>query len=280
MFKLQQPILLIAKKELVDNIRNFWVIIVTVIFVLLTLVASYFGSIFSTGWKDLGITIASMMTFVQILVPIISLMLGYAAVIGEIERGSMSALLSLPISRDEVILGKLLGLGGILSISILLGFGCAGVVIGLLVPNVNFLEYLFFIAATILIGLVYLNIALFFSTIFRRRSTALGGAIFLWFFFNIILPMVLFGIAIAGVGLSGMASGSFPDWYFALELVNPMSVYSSLVSLNVEPVNPSHGMIPIKYPSFYSTPLLAGILVAWIIIFLLLAIIRFRRREI
>ena len=276
----QNPVFLIAKKEIMDNIRNFWIIIVTLIFILLTLITSYFGSILSTGWQDLGLTIASMMSFVKLLLPILALMLGYVAIIGEIERGSMSSLLSLPLSREEIVAGKFLGLGGVLLISILLGFGCAGIVIGLIVSNVNYAEYLIFIVSTILLGLVYLSISIFFSTIFRKRSTALGGAIFLWFFFNIILPMILLGIAVAGKALPEILSGDIPDWYYTLELIDPTSVYSTLVSLNVEPVSPSQNMIPLKYPSFYSSGLMAGILIVWIISFLFLTFWRFRKKDI
>lgn len=275
----KNPILLIAKKEIMDNIRNFWVIIVTLIFILLTLITSYFGSMFSTGWHDLGLTIASMMSFVTRLIPILALMLGYAAIIGEIERGSMSSLLSLPLNREEIVTGKFLGLGGVLSLSIVLGFGCAGIVIGLLIPNVNYIEYLIFIVSTIILGIVYLSVALFFSTIFKKRSTALGGAVFLWFFFNIILPMLLLGIAVAGKALSDIMKGDIPGWYYTLELINPTSVYSTLVSLNVEPVSPSRNMIPVKYPAFYSSELMLGILFTWIIAFLLLTFWRFRKLD-
>ncbi|MCK5159209.1 MAG: ABC transporter permease subunit, partial [Candidatus Heimdallarchaeota archaeon] len=151
---LNHPLFLIAKKEIMDNVRNRWIIIVTIIFAILTIAMSAFGSFISEGWQDLGITITLMMSIVQLLVPIIGLMLGYAAIIGEIEKGSMSALLSLPVTRLEVVIGKFLGLGGVLAFSITVGFGIAGIVIGIMVPNVDFLEYLVFIGATILVGLV------------------------------------------------------------------------------------------------------------------------------
>ena len=57
----------------------------TIIFSFLTLVVSYFGSIFSNGWQDLGINIQGMVSLVSLLIPIISLMLGYSAINGEID---------------------------------------------------------------------------------------------------------------------------------------------------------------------------------------------------
>ena len=90
-----KSIFIISKKELMDNIRNKWIIILTIIFTSLTLVVSYFGSIYTNGWQDLGTTIQGMSNLVTLLIPIIALMLGYAAIIGDIEKGSMSSLLSL-----------------------------------------------------------------------------------------------------------------------------------------------------------------------------------------
>ncbi len=270
----------IAKKEIMDNVRNFWIVAITVIFTVLALVTSYFGSLFSQGWQDLGITVTLMMSVVQVMVPIIGLMLGYAAIIGEIERGSMNSLLSLPVTRLEIVLGKFLGLGGVLSFTILVGFGIAGVVIGFNVSDVNYVDYFIFIGSTILIGLVFLSVSLFFSTIFKKRSAAMGGAIFLWFFFNMILPMVLVGIAVAGMDLMDIVAGTAPDWYFALQLINPMSVYSTLVTLTFSSVSTIGGGFPITYPSFYTCELMILILLTWIIGFVSLAFWRFNRKDV
>ncbi len=270
----------IAKKEILDNVRNKWIIILTIIFASLTLVVSYFGSIFSQGWQDFGVTISGMMSLVQFLIPIIGLMLGYAAIIGEIEKGSMSSLLSLPADRLEILLGKFFGLGGILSFTTFIGFGMAGIIIAANVSGVNYADYLIFIGSTILLGLVFLSLALFFSTLFKKRSTAMGGAILLWFLFNMILPIVFIGVMVANISFESIASGGFPDWYFTLELFNPLSVYSALISLNVGPVSTMQGALSISYPSFYSSGLMVLILIAWIVVSLILAFWRFDKRDI
>lgn len=277
------PIYLIAKKEIIDNIRNLWIIIITIIFAVLTIAMSALGSIFSDEWQSLDMTVALMMSIVQLLVPIIALMLGYAAIVREIENGSMNTLISLPVRRGEIILGKFLGLGGVLSFTILVGFGLAGVVIGIMVPDVNYLEYMIFIGSTILVGLVYLTVALFFSTLFKKRSTALGGAIFLWFFFNMILPIILIGIAFAGAGMSDIISGNVPDWYHAVQLTNPMTVYSTLVTLNINiggAMSAATATPQVQYPDFYTSGLMISILFAWIVGFLGLSYWRFNKKDI
>ena len=66
---MKNPISIIAKKEIMDNVRSLWIIILTIIFASLTIAMSALGSYFAEGWQDLDITIALMMGIVQFLVP-------------------------------------------------------------------------------------------------------------------------------------------------------------------------------------------------------------------
>lgn len=271
----------IAKKEIMDNIRNKWIILVSVMFALLTIAVSYFGSRQSTGWQDLGLTISGMASLVTFLVPIIALMLAYATIIGEIEKGSMNSLLSLSVHRYEIVIGKFLGLGGVLCFTILVGYGAAGLMIAANVPNVNYLDYGVFIGATMLLGLVFLSIALCLSTVFSKRSTAMGGAIFLWFLFNIILPIVFFGLLITSIDITQVIEQQtfiVPDWYHVLNLLNPTAVYSSLLGSAIGPVSSMSGAIPA--PSWYSAGLLVGVLFIWMFVFFVVGLWRFQRKDI
>jgi Cu-processing system permease protein len=273
----------IAKKEIMDNIRNKWIILVAAMFAILTLVVSYFGSLGTSGWQDLGNTISGMTELGSFLISIVAFMLGYATIIGEIERGSMSSLLSLSANRFEIVVGKWLGLGAVLCSTILVGYGIAGILIALNVSNVDYLEYLAFIGITMVFGLAFLTVALFFSTVFSKRSTALGGAIFLWFLFNIILPIVFVGLLATTIDFTQITMQStliVPEWYYVINLFNPISVYSSLISITIGPVQSSTGSGFIPNPSWYSTGLLLGVLLAWIIVFFILAIWMFQRKDI
>ncbi|MCX6664766.1 MAG: ABC transporter permease subunit [Euryarchaeota archaeon] len=273
----------IAKKEFMDNIRNKWVLILSVIFAILTIVFSLFGSIFGTGWQDIQGTVSSMIAIVQIFIPIIAIILGYSAIIGEIERGSMSSLLALPTTRLEVLVGKLFGLGSILAVSILIGFGIAGVIIAVNIPNPDIVGFLIFIGATILLGLVFLSMALFFSTLFKKRSSAIGGAIFLWILFIMIIPMIVQGLLIAEVGIEPLMTGEkvqIPDWYYGAQLVDPGSVYNSLIALTIGSMSTPGNPLQITYPSYYSSGLMTLIFIIWIAIFFVLAYWRFSKKDI
>jgi len=275
---LQHPILLVAKKEIMDNIRNKWILLMTGIFAALTLLVSYFGSL-GQGWQDLGFTIAGMMTLVQYLIPIIGLMLGYSAIVGEIERGSLNALLSFPLKRIEVLIGKFIGLGGVLSVALLVGFGIAGIVIGANVSEVDVVQYISFLLASVLLGLVFVAISLLASSFFENRSTAMGMAVFLWFFFTMIWNLIIAGIAIASGGIDLMLSEGLPEWYYAVNIINPISAYGTLVSLNVGPVSASPIEDILSTPEFYSSWLMVAILLLWTILSLVLAYVFFKKRD-
>jgi len=271
------PIFYIAKKELMDNIRNTWIIIVSIIFALLTIIASYAGS-YGQGWQDLDLTIVVMIMIVQITISIIGLMLGYASICGEIQRGSMNSLLSLPINRFEIIIGKFLGLGAVLSSTIIIGFGIAGIIIGINVPDADFAGYVLFIGASILNGLVFLSVSILFSSFFKRRTRSMGMAIFIWIifmpiFWSLIMVMILF----ASTTTEKITAGIIPDWFYAIDLINPQQAYSALVSTNIVQLP---NTISITTPSFYNNGVFLTIIAIWIIVPLILSYILFKRHDI
>lgn len=276
----------ITKKEILDNIRNKWVIILTIIFTALTLLASYAGS--GSGWQDLSGTIGIMIILVQYIISIIALILGYSTIIGEIESGSMNSLLSLPTTRNEILLGKFFGLGTVLSISILVGFGLAGIIIGLNVGNVNYGEYLFFIAASILMGLIFLSIGFCISTVFKKRSSAMGIAIFTWIFFAIIWLFIIGAIVIAtNPDLLNESRNpqdtevETPEVIYISTFFNPISAYSELISLNVGATNStSFENIETGPPSYINSANMFITMCVWLFSFLLIAFWRFNKKDI
>ena len=96
-----------------------------------------------------------------------------------------------------------------------------------------------------------------------------------------ILPIILLGIAWGGAALTDIMSGMAPDWYFLIDLVNPMSVYSALVFLNIGGGIPTGTTTAqLQYPSFYSSGLMLLILCIWIVGFFALSYWRFSKKDI
>ena len=134
----------IASKEFWDRIRNRWVLAVALVFTAFALVIAYFGAAQqgSVGFRSIDITIASLVSLVIYLIPLIALVLGFDAIVGERERGSLDLLLSMPITRLELLLGKYVGLAAALTFSTIAGFGLVAIVTMVLSPVASILPAL------------------------------------------------------------------------------------------------------------------------------------------
>jgi hypothetical protein len=103
-------------------------VLVALVFTVFALVIAYFGAAQqgAVGFRSIDVTIASLVSLVIYLIPLIALILGFDAIVGERERGSLDLLLTLPITRKELILGKYAGLAAALAFSTIAGFGAVG----------------------------------------------------------------------------------------------------------------------------------------------------------
>ena len=113
----------IASKEFRDRLRNRWVLAVALVFAIFSLVIAYAGGAQqgTVGIRSIEFTITSLVSLVIYLVPLIALLLGFDAIVGERERGSLDLLLALPITRGELLIGKYLGLALALTLAMLVG---------------------------------------------------------------------------------------------------------------------------------------------------------------
>src|SRR5512136_460173 len=109
----------IAKKEFSDNARNKWILLLIGIFLVLSIAASFMAGHGATGGME--DTVNTLLSLSSMLVPMISIMLGYATISGEAESGALSVVLTCPVRRIEVLFGKFLGLGAVICFSILVG---------------------------------------------------------------------------------------------------------------------------------------------------------------
>lgn len=265
----------IAGKEFRDRIRNRWVLAIAVVFTVLALVIAYFGAAQqgSVGYRGIEITIASLVSLVIYLVPLIALILGFDAVVGERERGSLDLLLSMPITRLELLLGKFFGLSAALSFSTVAGFGVAGMVLAPGMSMNALFHYLGFILSSILLGMSFLSLAVTVSVVANDRTSASGIAIALWFFLVLVFDLILLGVLVATGGeLGTLASNLFPY----LLLLNPADIFRILNIFTLEEVRTLYGLATV-FPAQLSNPWLLGcVMVLWIVAPLSFATWRFK----
>lgn len=268
-----KPIRIVASKEFWDRIRNRWVLAVAVVFTLFALVIAYFGAAQQgdVGFRSIEVTIASLVSLVIYLIPLIALILGFDAIVGERERGSLDLLLSLPITRLELILGKYLGLAGALTFSTVAGFGVVGVILSPQLTLTALFHYVGFMVSAILLGGTFLSLAVMLSVFAADRTRASGLAIATWFFFVLVYDLLLLG------GLV-LTSGDYGGAIFPyLLLLNPADVFRVLNVFSLEEVRTLYGLATV-FPEALSHPAILGsVMVAWIVGPLAIAIWRFKR---
>ena len=263
---------IIAGKEFRDRIRNLWVLSVALIFSLFALAIAYFGTAQqgTVGFRGIDVTIASLVSLVIYLVPLIALILGYDAIVGERERGSMELLLSMPITRFEILLGKYIGLSGALAVSTLAGFGAGLLPMASQLSVNDIYHYAGFVFSAILMGMAFLSLSLLVSVLASDRMRASGVAIALWFFFVLIFDLVLTGALVVSNGSLG--SGMFG----ALLMLNPADVFRLLNIFSSEQVQSMYGLATVMPERLTDPAILTAIMFGWIAAPFLIARWRFK----
>lgn len=272
-------ILIIAAKEIQEGLRNRWVLATTLLLATLALTLTFLGSAptGSVGASRLDVVIVSLSSLAIFLVPLIALLISHDAIVGEMERGTMLLLLSYPLGRSQVVLGKFLGHVAILCFATVCGFGAAAVALLLTGGTTDAAEWGAFasmIASSVLLGAVFVAIGYTASAVARERSTAGGVAIAIWLFFVLIYDMALLGALTAsqGKGMSGTVLN-------LLLLANPTDVYR-LLNLGTGGAAVLSGMGGVAKNAMLAIPVLSGMLVLWIVVPLATAVLVFSRREI
>lgn len=270
---MNSPVFTIAGKEFRDRLRNRWVVAVTLVFAAFAFTISYFGAATqgSVGVQGTEATIQSLVSLVIYLVPLIALILGFDAVVGERERGSLDLLLALPVSRMELLLGKYLGLATTLAVATMLGFGAAGVLILTQLPASAWFHYVGFMLSTLLLGLVFLSVAVAISVMAQDRAQASGMAIFVWFLFVLVYDLLLLGLLVMSGG--DIAGPAFPY----LMLLNPADVFRILNIFGPDDLRLMFGLTSLFPPALANPWVLGTVMLGWMSAPLLLAIWRFRR---
>ncbi len=199
--------------ELSERLRDKWVIVSTGLFALLAVAITLYGR--ASMDTAAVVTAPSLVTLCGLLVPLVALVLGHDAIVGERERHTLGLLLSLPVSRGEVLLAKFLGRALALCAAIGLGLGGAA----LLLDGGRQLLLLSLIPSTLLLGAAFLSIGVLLSTLTARHATATSLAVVVWFLFVFFYDLGLLGLMVA---TDGAVSQGTVAWMVHL---NPAGLY-------------------------------------------------------
>ena len=274
------PIWIITGKEVRDSLRNRWVLAATLLLAALALSLGFLGSSPTGSVKadPLTITVVSLSSLSIFLIPLIAMLLAYDAVIGEIERGTMALLLSYPVSRWQVLVGKFISHLVILTLATTAGYGLAGIALQLAHGGLDIAAWKPFallIVASVLLGAAFLAMGYLISAKVKERGTAAGIAIGVWLFFVVIFDMALLGILVADSKQAITA-----PMLETILLFNPADVYRLLNLTGYENTAMYAGMAGLSGQLTLGMPVLVAAQLLWIALPFALAAWIFRKRQI
>lgn len=220
-----RAIVRIARKELKGTVASRWFstwilafVALAAVLVLLALPASSID-----GRAGFGRTAASLVTLVQIIVPLMGLALGALSIAGQKESGALGFLMSHPISRTEAFWGIYAGHVAALGIAAGAGFGVAGVVTAVRGVSGGAASFLWIALTSWVLAVAMLGLGMLISTFASRSAPALGVAVFAWLLLVFVGDMGLMGTAVAtDLPVSAL---------FASALLNPVEAFR-LAALN------------------------------------------------
>lgn len=269
----------IALKEIQEGLRNRWVMATTLLMAALALSLAFLGNAptgSGIGSGRLDVVIVSLSSLTIFLVPLIALLISHDAIVGEMERGTMLLLLSYPVGRNQVVLGKFCGHVVILAFATLIGYGAAAVALaatGSGIDAASWRAFLSLIGSSVLLGAVFIAIGFLASTLVRERSTAAGVAIGVWLLFVLIYDMALLGLLVADQGRT-IGAGALN----VMLIANPTDAYR-LLNFGSDGAGALTGMSGLAGNATLSPAALSLSLVLWTLLPLGASMLVFSRKE-
>lgn len=228
----------VAEKDFRDAIRSRWLWALSGLFVLLFstpgILRFYFGVGDVEGQEAeaaggiVVLFIHMMKEMTALLVPIIAIVIAYAALTRERETGTMKLLLSLPHDRYEVVFGKLLGRSAVIAIPILVGFAVCGLFLLPAATGFAVGRYAGFAVLTALLGVVFVGISVGISAAANSQRQAMVGTVGTYVGFLAVWNPLTGELAEQSVDLVGGSERSRYLIELFLTLLNPMEAYKTL----------------------------------------------------
>ncbi|MDF9747110.1 ABC transporter permease subunit [Natrinema salsiterrestre] len=227
----------IARKDFEDVVRSRMVWGITAVFLLLMGIVTLGAS---SQIDDASATdVIFFFTNIggQLFVPIIALVVGYMAIVGERQSGSLRILFGLSHNRRDVLVGKLASRTGVIVVATLAACAFAAALMFALFGSLPVPTVLGFVALTVLLGAAFTAIAVGVSAMTDTRMGAMGGAIGSYILFTMLWHPLIAGLHYALEGeLVGVEA---PAWYlFALRL-NPLESYRQAIASMIDAYVPA-----------------------------------------
>lgn len=227
-----------------------------------------------------------MLGTLTFFVPIVAIVLAYESITGERDSGTLKLLLSLPHSRLDVVVGKALGRGAVVSLAIAIAFVVAAV--ALLATPFEFAaaNYLGFALLTIVLGLAFVGLSVGFSAAADSSRRAMIGTVTMFVLFTLIWSSFASGLTRLLRENTDLASETLIPLHLFVKILNPTEAYRTLV-ISLVSGDPFGARVSLaggsglqgalnrqayaqvlggELPFYLSDPVVALVLVFWIVV--------------
>ncbi|RJT07529.1 ABC transporter permease subunit [Halococcus sp. IIIV-5B] len=219
----------IARKEVVDALRSRLVWLLVGVFVIVTV-----PQILSLTALSMTVPQAtrSLAIYFMPLIPLVGLVVGYKAVVGERESGSLRILLGLPSTRGDAVLGKVLGRSVVFVAAAVVAILCSGAVVRFVYGGLDPRAFIGTGIFLLLYGLSWVGIGVGLSSIVSTQFRAMAGAVGIYALCNVFWEVLI--LPLAAYAFTGSASteslqpveiATEPAWYLYFQRLNPTQAF-------------------------------------------------------
>jgi len=271
----------VAKKDFADAARSKMLWALSAVMILFVGIASYAPNAMMED-PDIEAALNFMSSPMLILIPILAMIVGYMSIVGERDTGSIRMLLSLPIVRWEVLVGKFVGRLGVLTLPTVAGFGVGAVVMVALYGDVPAGSFVEFLVLTLLVAMLYIAIAVGISASVDSRGKAMGlaaGAILVLEYLWSAVPLGIYYLLNGNLTMTG----GVPDWFQFMSFLTPKASLQKflLMFFDFGFANSLGGLQAGSDAPIYLQNWFSGIVVLlWIVVPLAIGYVRFQRATI
>lgn len=276
----------VMEKDILDVRRSKIVWFTGLLFTLVTVLFFYqirtFGGV--DGFADVLLALWNLVFVGAMFVPAIALVAAYLSIAGERESGSIKFLLSTPINRRELVVGKFLSRTAVVGVSLLFAFVVSAVLSVVWFSDLMLDTFLAVAALTTLYALAYVAVAIAISASTATRSRAMGGALGFYFVTNL---LVIFGdLSIRGLldyvlnDLAGLSVGQDPLTFMTMVISPTQSYLASTMLAFPADFLALNGLDPETMSWYVQGEMGLALLAAWLVVPLLVGIWRFDRANI
>lgn len=224
----------IAQKEFADNIFSPVFLVLLITFTLIVFSYSYLMGMeagqFIKGSTLLMAGFSGVVRLMGWFSPLIGIALGYDAIVKEQKSGSLNVLLTHPVFRDNIIIGKILG--GMITLALVLGISTVVSVSSLLlilggtVSGIELSRLMLFIVITFFYSLIFLAISVLISIAVKEAADSLVYNVVIWLGLVAVFGAIAVAVAIIFTGQPYRMDSTSGELAYTLAKISPLNHYA------------------------------------------------------